>query len=394
MEKRPEILLVADREENLIALEKTLSNLKVLLIKAISIDEALAAAHEHDFALAILDIQMPGIDGFELVEILHQNEKTRLLPVIFVSAVYKNYYYRIKGIGTGAVDFISKPIIPEILSVKVNVFLELYNLRKRIENFAKEKEKLNSKLIEKNKELEQIIYVISHDLRSPLVNIQGFSKELDNDIARILPIILQNTITPGNRDTLLSLLRTDIPESLKYIFSSITKMDSLLTGLLKLSRLGHNSLEIKEIDMNNLIAEVAYDFEFQVKEKNIELNIDRLPPCEGDITQINQVMSNLLDNAIKYLDHNRRGIIKIYGHTKKNLSIYCVEDNGIGIADKDKKNIFEIFHRLHPNDTPGQGIGLNIIGKILERHNGKIWLESEFGKGSKFFISLPAISAR
>lgn len=389
MLKKTEILLVDDREENLIALEKILSSLDATFIKTMSGDEALAATLEHEFALALVDIQMPGMDGFELVQILQEDEKTRLLPVIFVSAIYKNDYYQIKGIETGAVDFITKPIIPEILLGKVSVFLELYDQRKRIENIAKEKEKLNIELIEKNKELEQIIYVISHDLRSPLVNIQGFSRELDTDMSSILSILSADTITPEDREILFSLINADIPESLKYIFSSINKMDMLLTGLLKLSRLGQKALEIKEIDMNSLIAGVAEDFEFQIKEENIELNIGHLPSCKGDLTQINQVMSNLLDNAIKYLDPGRRGIINIYGRAENAHSVYCVEDNGIGIDDKDKKIIFEIFHRLHPHDSQGQGLGLNIIGKILERHSGKIWVESRLGTGSKFFISLP-----
>jgi signal transduction histidine kinase len=253
-----------------------------------------------------------------------------------------------------------------------------------------ERERLMTELARKNKELEQLVYMTSHDLRSPLVNIQGFSKELHAALQKITTA-LQDKGVPGHVKTeVASLLEQDMPEALHYILTSITKMEALLAGLLKLSRLGQAAMTITELDMNTLIADVRDAFEFQFQETGVQIEVSTLPCCQGDAAQINQVFSNLVDNALKYLDPTRApGMIKIWGYTADAQAIYCVEDNGIGIAPAHQQKIFEIFHRLHPTKTPGEGLGLAIVQKILERQGGKIWVESEPGKGSKFYVSLP-----
>jgi len=252
----------------------------------------------------------------------------------------------------------------------------------------KERERLLVELAEKTKELEQIVYVSSHDLRSPLVNIQGFTKELDYAFKQVYEILSSKAVPPAIRRKLAPILDEDIPYAFQYVLASSSKMDSLLKGLLRLSRLGRAALNIKQLDMNKLMADVIDSFEFQIKETGATVEVDDLPPCMGDETQINQVFSNLLDNALKFLDPNRPGAIRISGKEEKGQVVYCVEDNGIGIEDKDKESIFEIFRRLDPSASPGEGLGLAIVRKILDRHSGRIWVESELGKGSKFFVSL------
>ena len=258
--------------------------------------------------------------------------------------------------------------------------------RKRAE---KERERLLYDLKDKNKELEQVFYVASHDLRSPLVNIQGFSKELEHSLEHVQSALNSKDITSKVKESLAPDLEEDIPEALQYIHTSIAKMDSLLSGLLRLSRLGRAALNIKKLDMNNLISDIVKTFEYTAKEKGITPEIDELPPCLGDETQINQVFSNLLDNTLKYLDPKRPGTIKISGKQDNGQVIYHVEDNGIGIAEEHQDRIYEIFHRLNPEVSSGEGLGLTIARRILDRHAGKIWVESELGKGSKFFVSLP-----
>ncbi len=252
------------------------------------------------------------------------------------------------------------------------------------------RERLNRELMDKNKELEQIVYVASHDLRSPLVNIQGFSKELDQAFKRILSGLHSEDVPPAVKERLALTLEEDVPEALQFIFASTAKMDALLSGLLRLSRLGRAALTIQELDMNKLMANIAGAFEFQLKEAKVTLQIEYLPSCLGDETQINQVFSNLVDNGLKYLDPNRPGLIKISGHKKEGKVVYCVADNGIGIAPEHQDKIYEIFHRLDPAASSGEGLGLTIVRKILDRHGGEIWLESEPGRGSKFFVSLPS----
>ena len=252
----------------------------------------------------------------------------------------------------------------------------------------REGERLLAELVEKTKELEQIIYVTSHDLRSPLVNIQGFTRELDESFKQVYEIFDSKAVPSAVKKKLAPLLDEDIPHALQYILASSSKMNSLLSGLLRLSRLGRAALKIKRLGMNKLMAEVVASFEFQVKESGVKIRVEELPPCYGDETQINQVFSNLLDNALKFLDPDRPGMIRISGKAEKGRVTYCVEDNGIGIADKDREQIFEIFRRLDPDAGIGEGLGLTIVRKILDRHSGKVWVESEPGKGSRFFVSL------
>jgi signal transduction histidine kinase len=167
-------------------------------------------------------------------------------------------------------------------------------------------------------------------------------------------------------------------------------MDSLLSGLLRLSRLGQAAVTIEPLDMNEMFANITKSMEYQVKEAGATVDIRSLPSCQGDASQINQVFSNIFDNALKYLDESRPGMIRIYAKTENGQNIYCVEDNGVGIAPEHEKKVFEIFHRLEPDRKSGEGLGLTIVRHILGRHDGKVWIESEPGKGSKFFVSLPS----
>ena len=244
-------------------------------------------------------------------------------------------------------------------------------------------------LEEKNKELEAIVHVTSHDLRSPLVNIQGFSKELGITCAAV-----NSKLSGPEFERLGETLTQEIPESIQYILSSVGKMDALLTGLLRYSRLGRAVPNIEQLDMNVMMADIAQTMEFQIKQTGATLRIGELPGCRGDAVQINQVFSNLLLNAVKYLAPGRPGVISVSGRKEEGQSIYTVEDNGIGIDPLHQDKIFEIFHRLNPAASEGEGLGLTIALRILERHEGKIRLESEPGKGSKFLVTLPSSKSR
>lgn len=252
-----------------------------------------------------------------------------------------------------------------------------------------DREKLMQTLALKNKELESILYVTSHDLRSPLVNIQGFSSELSRSCDLIHSALKDKITASDMSEEVQKVFNKDVPEALGFILRSARKMDSLLSGLLRLSRLGQAGVDIEHLDMNALLTDVTKNMEFQVKEAGATMELETLPACLGDSSQINQIFSNILDNALKYLDKSRPGMIHIYGKIENGRSIYCVEDNGVGIAPEHQNKIFEIFHRLEPDKKSGEGLGLTIVRRILDGHNGKIWVESELGKGSKFFVSLP-----
>lgn len=250
-----------------------------------------------------------------------------------------------------------------------------------------------SRLAEKNKELEAIVYVASHDLRSPLVNIQGFSKELALCCREIRSKLGRPEFEALRDAALSSMLTTDIPESIDFIQSSVSKMDALLSGFLRFSRLGRAAMNIERLDMNRMMGEIARSLEYQVQQKGASLRCGDLPDCLGDAMQISQVFSNLLDNALKYLSAARPGVIAVSGHSAHGRSVYVVADNGIGIDSGHRDEIFDIFHRLDPSVSEGEGLGLTIALRILERHDGRIWLESEPGKGSRFHVSLPCPSS-
>ncbi|MBI4842952.1 MAG: PAS domain S-box protein [Nitrospirae bacterium] len=250
-----------------------------------------------------------------------------------------------------------------------------------------ERKRAEKELEQKNRELEQMVYVSSHDLRAPLVNISGYSGRLARLYEKIETLLGAMQIPEELRKDLSS-CSAEMAESLDYVQSSVIKMEKLLKGLLDFSRSGKVEIKTERLDMNDLIARVFETYSSVMNESGIIKEVSDLPECTGDKLQISQAFSNLIGNAIKFLDPARKGIIKVSGRREGRESVYCIEDNGIGIAPEHQKKIFDVFYQL-ATSAGGEGLGLSIIHRIMERHGGKVWLESEAGKGSKFFVQLP-----
>ena len=247
-----------------------------------------------------------------------------------------------------------------------------------------------AELAEKNKEMETIVYTVSHDLRSPLVNVQGFGRQLNRACESIQAAVAaaQGGAVPAT--VLKQPVEVTMPQALRFINAGVNKMDSLLTGLLQYSRLGRVTLAIRSLDMNALLADILATMKFQLDEAKAEVRVEPLPPCLGDSAHTSQVFANLLDNALKYRAPVRPLRVTLRGRVESGQAIYTVADNGIGIAPEHQAKVFEIFHRLDPGVAGGEGLGLTIAQRVLERQKGRIWVESQGETGSSFHVSLPA----
>ena len=252
---------------------------------------------------------------------------------------------------------------------------------------------LASELAEKNKELEAIVYTVSHDLRSPLVNVQGFGKQLQ----RACDTIRAAAASAGETGSIPSAVlkqpvEVAIPQALRFINAGVNKMESLLAGLLRYSRLGRVALNIRPLNMNGMLSDILAAMKFQLDEAKAEVHVDPLPTCLGDTVQTSQVFANLLDNALKYRAPTRPLRVKITANVEAGQAVYRIADNGIGIVPEHQIKVFEIFHRLNPDTTSGEGLGLTIAQRVLERQKGRIWVESQPGEGSAFYVSLPVVA--
>jgi signal transduction histidine kinase/ABC-type amino acid transport substrate-binding protein len=244
-------------------------------------------------------------------------------------------------------------------------------------------------IIAKNKEMENYLYVASHDLRTPLVNIQGFSQRLKKQADSIKTLFADKRLEPETLHQLATITDENIPKTLNFVLSNIEKMDTLINGLLRLSRTGTVEMNIQKIDMKELFAKILQSLDFQIKEAQCKINIDSLPECYGDAALLDQLFANIISNALKYSDSERALEITVNAKNIHNRVVYNIRDTGKGIAQKHLEKIWDIFYRIDPRSgNSGEGLGLSLVKRIAEKHKGKAWAESEENKGSAFHIEL------
>ena len=389
------ILLVDDRDENLFALETILNDENYHLVKAHSGKEALAhLLKDLDYHLIIMDVLMPGMNGFETAAMIYNREKLKNIPIIFLTAmdIEGNIY---KGYQAGAIDYISKPIIPDLLKVKVKAFVELSEKNRELIRQEKKLRAANRKLeweiserkiseakiqalnadlarkLEQLQSLDSFNYSISHDLMSPLNSITGLTG-------------LLQTMYPEKFDN-------EVLEIVNHIMGSVDRMSNLIKDLLSFSRQANAEINKEDVSMKQMVEEVMEEISLTMPVTQAQVTVHDLPNAYCDTSMLRQVWANLISNAVKYSQKKPTPTIEIGGEQHDGELLFFVKDNGAGFNMSHYNKLFSIFQRLHSdNEFNGTGIGLAVVKRIIERHDGRIWANSEVGKGSEFYFTLKA----
>jgi len=263
-----------------------------------------------------------------------------------------------------------------------------------LERRANELTRANHDLSHKTQEIEMFVYSVSHDLRSPLVNLQGFSRELGT--ARLeLQNILAGNLSDEGRTAAKLLIDRDMAESVHYIQTAVTRLSGIIDALLRLSRAGRVEYRPRLVELPPVVSRIVEAMRVTIAERQAVITVLDLAPVWADPTAVEQIFANLIGNAVNYLDASRPGRIEI-GMTEREVDdmekplVYYVKDNGLGIADAYLPKVFAVFQRLHGSVAPGEGVGLALVRRMVERHGGKVWVESAAGVGSTFFVAFPS----
>jgi signal transduction histidine kinase len=384
------LLIVDDLPENLLALEALIKREDRTVYKALSADEALSLLLQHEFAMAILDVQMPGMNGFELAELMRGTEKTKNIPIVFVSAAGRELNYAFKGYESGAVDFLHKPLDIHAVKSKVNVFVDLYRQSKAmkqqveaLEQSRREQGALLKQLQNTQNELEQAVRmrddfmsIVAHEVRTPLngliLETQLRKMHLARDNAAAFTLDKMHAMVDRDERQIKSLIR-------------------LIEDMLDVSRIRTGKLSIRpsRFDLKKLVADLLQNFapQFDAAESAVTFTADESVEGRWDEFRIEQVISNLLTNALRY---GGKGPIDVRVYSHEGQARVEVQDRGIGISEENQKRIFQQFERVSAKTVvAGLGLGLFISEQIVAAHGGSIVVESKINEGALFRVCLP-----
>ena len=418
-EDKAGILLVDDRHDKCMAMEAILANLGQNIVTVHSGKEALRLLLDQEFAVILLDVNMPGLDGFETAFLIRQRKSLEHTPIIFTTAVSDTETHVTRGYSLGAVDYILTPILPEVLRTKVSVFVELFKTnrqltrqaegfrqghdelgirvknrtfqlavaneslrreiaeRQRVEeairhiNAGLEKRVLDrtAELAAANRELEAFTYSVAHDLQAPLRNIQSYVQLLEAEWAPKMPP------EPG--------------QYLQRIAARTKYLTQLISGLLNLSLIGKQELKRQQVGLKEIVEDVVAALKSDMPGRRIQWKIEDLPAVACDPQLIRQVFINLLCNAVKYTRPRDMAVIEIGQTNVDGETALFVRDNGVGFDMKYSDKLFGVFQRLHPvAEFEGTGIGLAMVERIVRKHGGRVWAEAAEQKGAAFYFTI------
>ncbi|MBI9073665.1 MAG: hybrid sensor histidine kinase/response regulator [Melioribacteraceae bacterium] len=371
---KPWVLVVDDNDMNLHSMKRALSHLNINIETVKSGESALKSIINQHFFLILMDVQMPGMNGFETVSYIRGNENYKNIPIIYVTAISKEDKYVEEGYNQGAIDYLFKPVNPHILSCKVKIFLELHNKKEELVQLNSKLAESEKDLMESNANKDKFFSIISHDLKCPFNGILGATEML-----------------VSYYDELSS---EEAKEMIQVVRESSTKAYELLEGLLEWAQTQTGRMEyiFENIDLYEQSTKTIELLKTNAQNKNIFLKneVKENTLVFADKRATETVLRNLITNAIKFTKPD--GIIKVETEKRDSEIAISVSDSGIGMSDKDKNKLFkiEVHHTtVGTNNEAGTGVGLILCKELVEKHGGKIWVESELGVGSKFIFTLP-----
>ena len=375
------ILIVDDQPDMLVAMDAMLADLGAEVMTARSGREALKHLLDRDFAVILLDVKMPEMDGFETAALIRERERSRDTPIIFLTGVDRNATMAMRGYAVGAVDYLVKPIVPEFVRSKVSVFVDLARknaqlvqqaerLRIREEEaraLAAEQQVLIRELEHKNRELESFSYAVSHDLRAPLRRVDGFARALAER---------------GSTDSTSERFLGNIRESIRH-------MGQLIDDVLHLSRVTSAEMRSQEVDLSALADLALTRLREAEPSRQVTARVRPGVVVKGDGRLLRIALENLLQNAWKFTGQRDAALIEFGAGQRDGELAYFVKDNGVGFDMGFAGRLFGPFQRLHrAAEFPGSGIGLATAQRVIHRHGGRIWAEARQDEGATFLFTL------
>ena len=386
-QQRPKVLIVDDQPKNLIALEAVLAGLGPELVKAASGKEALDLLHQEDFAVILMDVHMPVMDGLETAALVRQTALNRETPIVFLTAEGRSEAEIARGYEVGAVDYLLKPFVPQILRHKVGVLVELHQKTAEIKRLNRKLGEANAALEGRvqertaaleargvdlgrsNEELAQFAAVASHDLQEPLRTLSTY-----------LQLLRKNN---------LGRLDAEDEEIFEVVLGSARRMRQLISDLLAFSQVGLGERKLGQVDSRVLVDRVLEQMKQMVEERGAKISVGPMPVLDAEPALLGQVFQNLIGNALKFQPGDAP-TVELSARRGDGCWVFAVKDQGIGIAPEHVEKVFRLFGRLHGRDEyPGNGLGLSLCKKVVERHGGRIWLDPSPGPGSTFYFSIP-----